>query len=894
MPAPRVKPVDLQPPIEPKSSTHIPETSVASLDHDPNADRRKRRKTDKGALGEFERQLSPNGGDLKHNEGEEPAGRETAVPDTPTSGTVVAVEIPSPCMQEQQHKPAIDSINPSADETGSKKQKIVKLNANGKLLSSPVANKFGDKSKKGNKRARSLPQKPEKKLVTIRYNTHGGYSQVGRQIDEILSGKRQHAGSNCIPHPTPATSAPAPKQAAKATHPFFLKKAAPKPGFTPPQGPIVTPSEDGSTIKHESPPSRSTSRPLMSFRNVFSKVPEPMHPLWPPFGLTHVRDTSDEPAPDAECNVLHWDLRKSKNAAVQVNHEESVLSAVKKLEDPHSALRVPDQQVSSGRELQAETAKQLTIQCSGSAANKAASHEALHPAIARLYTSLPASMSPFDCGECETQLWVNKYAPISAQQVLCATKEALMLRDWLKHLIVSSTEMGTSHENKENRRAEKKRKRQKKTGDLDDFIVFSEDEASEMGEISDSDDELAGDVTVSSKRTVIRTGDRTFNVRPTNERNRMTNAILLSGPSGCGKTASVYAVAKEMDFEVFEINPGSRRSAKDILDRIGDMTQNHLVHNLHDSEDPSNSQNSATDPQVEDAKQNTLAGIFKPPSAAKKTGRSKAKNTVKEAPIKQARSQKQSLILLEEADILFEEDKQFWTGVLTLIKQSKRPIVITCNDENLVPLDDISFHAILRFRSPLQELAVDYLLLMAANEGHILERMAVEKLYLGTSNDLRRSIMDLNYWCQMAVGSEKSGLDWLLDRWPQGKDLDQNGDKLRMLSTNTYDDHMGWFSRDVSVSPGLTTEAELKQEAFHWWHLGLQEADAMEDSRLSLPVPCSPALKLERLENLCYHSDYMDARSAMDILAAPCSLDARNVGSLSSFSLASLTSIGRN
>ncbi|KAL4903293.1 hypothetical protein BDW74DRAFT_169166 [Aspergillus multicolor] len=860
---------------------------VAALDHDPNSDRRKRRKTSRDAE-DASVVDSVAESELIHEGGSNLAEDRTMSATTETPGTSIAVQVPALSQGSGPLQSPTDSPDHTPVELGEKKQKVIKLNANGKLLSSPVADKFADSSKRKSSRRGRPPTRlidnVEKKIVVIKYiHQEGQLQNIGQQIDEILSGRRKHTASNHAPPPTTAVPAATATQPPKATHPFFLKKAAQKPVIsstgTPSQDLPSMPADEKVTSKPNVPLSRPASKPAFSFRHTFAKVPDSVYPLWPPSGLTHVRDLDSSSELGDDRQSFETDNRKSKTPAIHVSDEESVLASIKGSAHVGQSLREPRQQVISWRMLQSKLAKRLTGQRATSDTEETPASDAFHPAVAKLYASLSTSLSAFDRGEYEAQAWAHKYAPSSAQQVLCATKEALMLRDWLNHLVVSSVKRGNPSKDNEKakRKEEKKRKRRKKAKKLDGFIVDSEDEYSEMGEISGSDDELAGDVTtVSDKRTVIRTGDLTFSLRSNNERGRMTNAILLSGPSGCGKTASVYAVAKEMDFEIFEINAGSRRSAKDILDRIGDMTQNHLVHNLHDKEN----RNQATGTELqaeelEDAKQNKLNGFFKSASTAKKPGRPKSKAPAKETTV-QARSQKQSLILLEEADILFEEDKQFWSGVLTLINQSKRPIVITCNDESLIPLENISFHAILRYRAPSPTLAVDYLLLMAANEGHILERTAVEKLYLSTGNDLRKSIMDLNYWCQMAVGSEKSGLDWMIDRWPQGVDLDSNGDKVRVLSTDTYVDYMGCLSRDISISPGLTTEIELREEALHWWQLSLQEADVMEDTQhCPFPEPSSIIPKLELLENLRHRSEYAESRSVLDVLTASCSLDAR-------------------
>ncbi|KAL2020822.1 hypothetical protein VTK56DRAFT_7915 [Thermocarpiscus australiensis] len=647
--------------------------------------------------------------------------------------------------------------------------------------------------------------------------------------------------------------------------------------------------------------------PQFGIKNSGLKFPGAKLPPWPGKDMVHVRGGGcDTDTANIHDQSLPIPCRKSKGHVVDVPPDESIFNLVaRSLEIPALAeavrnintdevvppppeLRLPQKHFESGSKLQSRIIPELRTFQPSPPAKKSAHRKGLAktsessiqppPQLARLFSSISSSLSAFDMSQCETANWVQKYAPISAAEVLQPGREAFLLRDWLQALVVQSVDMGPAEAemkagSKLKAAGAGKKKRRKK---LDGFIVSSGDEDYELNELSDEEADWAPSGSRGIRRkTVVRSG----NLLNGKNGDKAANTLVISGPHGCGKTAAVYAVAKELDFEVFEINPSSRRSGKEVLERIGDMTRNHHVQQQHQSSRTSDNENpAAADGVPEDiksGKQRTMNAFFKPKAAganpnksARPSSQGLQNGTKKESP----KTQKQSLILLEEVDILYEEDKQFWTSVLGLISQSKRPFIMTCNDETLVPLHTLRLHGIFRLSAPPRDLAIDRLILIAANEGHALSRESVEQLYDSRSCDLRAATMDLQYWCQIGVGDRRGGFDWFYPRWPKGIDLDENGEVVRVISQDTYRPGMNLLERDNLVDPKLPprfVEEEILHQTWESWGLDIghwQDSVGLgawaEDLGRTVSNPAG------RLGMLAAYDDLTEAMSAADICSS--------------------------
>lgn len=807
-------------------------------------------------------------------------------------------------------------------------KKMLKIRSDGKL-SSPKVRKPDASVISRRKRASSESANVQRgKIVIIKYGINSGRRfWLGEKIHSILGGPNTTPKSkNRSPKKSPPNQVDISKPAILPvpTHPFFLAKSAQatKAGLEIQKENRTDSNIQAEGFKKDSPRkitsvnkiirrlSRTDSsgllnRPAGSTYERVARHAGTVEALWPPQGMAHIKSKLDEiVASNPKCSTptILRRPRKLKDASVHVREAEDILRPYKHLAyfgriKEHEgtffscSVRKPIRRLMTDLELQLAISRSLKCDPTEDEPNQVHSSSlqySTHHALKHLHDRIANSTTAFDRFECESQEWVNKYAPTTAEDILQPGREATVLRDWLTSLTVNVVEkrgLETTRDRDASESSKRngkifKRKRRKRAQELDGFVISSDEEADQMDDMATIGNfQSVNHGCDSPKKSLIRTGDT--NKAPT-DLERPANAVVISGPHGCGKTAAVYAAAQELGFEVFEINSGSRRSGKDLLDRIGDMTKNHLVN--HKQEDSIKERNEDTEnmlrvtdslqKDLESGRQGMLNKFFQPQAGTKNhaTAKPRGRPSKKEAPAmktypKPLKAQKQSLILLEDVDILFEDDKQFWNTTLDLILRSRRPVIMTCTEESLIPLEEMILFAILRFVPPPEPLATDYLLLLACNEGHLLSRDCVHALYRAKRKDLRASIAELNCFCQMAIGDTKGGLEWLLIR-SSGESKHNKGKKLRVISEATYPHGLGWISHEYSpqiTDQGFEAEAELLAEVLYGWDLDLAESDDfLPLHELRDREEISPQLNLSMLQRLDH---VYEALSAADVCA---------------------------
>lgn len=899
----------------------IEAVDAPTLEEDPYQDRRKRRKTNSpppvpynnaadnlpshGSL-DWHRQLELEAAPATSSEISPHASEPHEIESVPNTATIAAEPVEMAAILPRNDAPAAGTHTPSeigptpTTEQMSSKKKTMKVSKSGKLTSSPPQSEVEPPKKR---RGRKPKLKVLPTVTIIKYGQDLASRRVfGEKIEAILNSQKPVARPATLKKAPPRPTGPP-----KPTHPFFLGKAA-------------APSDQGQTggqntqiqaISSPKPQKTSACTPgklKLESRNLHANTNRPafgprgsreakqsglIEAFWPAKDIAHVRNLDEDVhfKPRALLSEIPLKTRKLKSSVLAIPHEEDLLEklaiqlqpAIQRQRNLHEDedefaspqdVRLPSRLLTTGVALQNEIRTQVPSLNTPSA----------HPATSALFADTEHTFTAFDLGQCEPLSWVQKYAPQCASHVLQSGRESLVFKDWLQNLTVlsvSGQHAGSKAADVSDAKKPPKKKRKKAR---DDFIVDSdEEEEEEMVELPREEPfmlEARSPAPVSFRR-----------VRWT----RNKNVVVISGPHGCGKSAMVSAVAKDLGFEIFEIHSGSRRSGKDIQDKVGDMTENHLVsHKRKEAVDPKSTpvadadgerNSDALQKDLDSGRQGTMMSFFKTKDIAKEKPESEPKGPEPKGPEPQKpasstqamlpivqpkrKSQKQSLILLEEADILYDEDQGFWPQVTKLAALSKRPIVITCTNEALIPMHELPLAAVLRLSPPPVSLATDYLVALAGREGHLLGRDAVSSLYQSKNCDLRASITELNMWCQMSVGDRKGGLEWIYQRWPPGKDLDESGRPLRVASVGTYAAGMGCVSHNVFNSQdnvGYDRTAELLQESWQEWRINPTEWTGDHHEDISDGATSNNLLEeLERFDMIAESLSAMDAYCSIDL-----------------------------
>ncbi|KAG5677433.1 hypothetical protein PVAND_007191 [Polypedilum vanderplanki] len=223
------------------------------------------------------------------------------------------------------------------------------------------------------------------------------------------------------------------------------------------------------------------------------------------------------------------------------------------------------------------------------------------------------------------------------------------------------------------------------------------------------------------------------------------NVVVLSGNYGSGKSSSVYALANDLNYEVIEINAGSKRNGKKILQDLLEATQSHRVEK-HLVED-------------EDSLNNGFCinnGIG-------------------------SDSDKRTIILIEDAELTFENDDGFISSIHQLINNSKRPVILTTNDRSCQHLQKFIQYNEIIYDYPKSFVTKYLSLITLATSNYKIDETEIEHLFALNRCDLRKTINEIEFFIRSDSASINSGS--LMELYGISNSLKKKNNQKNQLTT---------------------------------------------------------------------------------------------------------------
>ncbi|KAG9448912.1 hypothetical protein H6P81_008877 [Aristolochia fimbriata] len=222
----------------------------------------------------------------------------------------------------------------------------------------------------------------------------------------------------------------------------------------------------------------------------------------------------------------------------------------------------------------------------------------------------------------------------------------------------------------------------------------------------------------------------------------VNNVFLVTGPIGSGKSAAIYACAKEHGFDVIEVNASDCRNGVFVKQKFGEAMKSHGFNEWpHGSQ---RSQRSCSSSRCSPAaSQDFHDGVAE---LASTCGQPQGVNG-RSGNTQERRTWNKSLILFEDVDIVFDEDRGFIGTMLQLAETAQRPMILTCSSKD-PSLPHVLERLAVDFKFPSVRELLSGVEMVCAAERLNLSPQILERFVCCCQGDIRKTIMLLQFWCQ--------------------------------------------------------------------------------------------------------------------------------------------------
>ncbi|KAL6644799.1 hypothetical protein ACP70R_016407 [Stipagrostis hirtigluma subsp. patula] len=302
---------------------------------------------------------------------------------------------------------------------------------------------------------------------------------------------------------------------------------------------------------------------------------------------------------------------------------------------------------------------------------------------------------------CETlyHLWTDKYRPETAAQVCGNSEHVKFLTEWLKGWDERGHKIGAAN------------------GDINDSSYQDE-----------SDADYSDDASVCD------------------------NVLLITGPVGCGKSATVFACARDQGFNVIEVNTSDMRNGAYVRQKFEEATKSHGLEKWSQEDVINPPRDDSLDPALRTPDsteyQNSLScamrTVFDCDQQKSHVGYYSGSNVSDEAP-KQVINK--TLILFEDVDTVFDEDRGFISTILKMAETTKWPIILTSNRKD-PSLPNLLDQLVLDFKYPSSAELLSHVDMICKSEGVEITIPQLKHIIDISLGDIRRTIMLVQFWYQ--------------------------------------------------------------------------------------------------------------------------------------------------